>query len=304
MGQTTQYLGIYIPAAGESNYDQAFSQGMFNIDNHDHTGGPNKGKPITTTALGDGSVTYAKLNTNVADATTGIQAGAGALANQLQLIGILPNIFTLGNAAPVGFIVKDSAVSPTAVLRSMAGTTNQIAVTNGDGAAGNPTFALSPTVLNTTQPSFMVRKGSSQNINNTGLPIQVVFDRGFGTQSFQQGGTNYSTGTSLFTAPIDGIYLFGANVEIGAVVLGDITVEFNVTAFAGGTKTYLISRLNANPIKTIAASNYSFSGTQLLRLATGDTVQVDITNETSGTIVAIGSAGETRNTNFFGALLY
>lgn len=54
MGQTTPNMGIYVPSAGETNYDQSFASGMVNVDQHDHTGGPNKGVPIGTGGIADG----------------------------------------------------------------------------------------------------------------------------------------------------------------------------------------------------------------------------------------------------------
>ena len=94
MGTVTPNIGIYIPAAGETNYADAFASGMINIDQHDHTGGPNKGLPITTSALGPFSVTFDKLNSNVADTLSGIGFNP-LLPNQLQLLGILKNLFTI-----------------------------------------------------------------------------------------------------------------------------------------------------------------------------------------------------------------
>lgn len=289
MGQTTQYLGIYIPAAGESNYDQAFSQGMFNIDNHDHTGGPNKGKPITTTALGDGSVTYAKLNTNVADATTGIQAGAGALANQLQLIGILPNIFTLGNAAATGFIVKNSA-GVTAVVRTITGTTNQIAVTNGDGAAGNPNMALSPIVLNTTQPSFCAKKLNGQVLalgdNNIGFSVIT------GDKNFVQGGA-YTP--SVFTAPVDGVYTFSSSLGINVITgSGEIFVKLSIN---GGAVEYILANYHITDIAAVGNS-ILLNGTAIVKLAATDTVRVVVNNAVVATLEAYADS------YFCGALLY
>ncbi len=139
MGQVTPNISIYIPAAGETNYDASFAAGMVNIDQHDHTGGPNKGLPITAAALAAGSVTYDKLNANVADTTTGIGTHTGGLANQLMLLGLLSNIYNVGTTN--GYLVKNGSA---AAARTLTGNT-QIKVTNGDGTVGDPVFSLETT---------------------------------------------------------------------------------------------------------------------------------------------------------------
>lgn len=131
MGQTTPNIGIYIPAAGETNYDQAFAAGMINIDQHDHSGGPNKGLPIATEGLGDFSVTFDKLNANVVDPTTGIGTSL-AFPNQLVLLDPLKNIFQLAPA--VGFLTMNGTL---ANVRTFADSAT-VTWTNANGASGNP----------------------------------------------------------------------------------------------------------------------------------------------------------------------
>lgn len=70
MGQVTPNISIYIPSAGETNFDQSFALGMVNIDNHNHSGGPTGGVPIPTAGIEDGSITAAKLNASFYDTGT------------------------------------------------------------------------------------------------------------------------------------------------------------------------------------------------------------------------------------------
>lgn len=65
MGNTTPNISIYIPSAGETNYDASFSNGMLNVDQHDHSGAPTKGVPIGTNGISNGAITFDKLNSNV-----------------------------------------------------------------------------------------------------------------------------------------------------------------------------------------------------------------------------------------------
>lgn len=137
MGQTTPNMGIYIPAAGETNYDAAFAAGMANIDQHDHSGGPNKGVPISSSGIAAGAITYNLLNANVADNATGIGTNGSLGANQLAILGLLKNIYQLATTS--GFISKDGSL---AHARTIVANNDLFSVAAGDGVAGDPTFSL------------------------------------------------------------------------------------------------------------------------------------------------------------------
>ncbi len=134
MGQTTPAIGIFIPAAGEDGYDQSFAAGMINVDQHDHSGGPNKGLPIATEGLGDFSVTFDKLNINVVDQSvpgSGIGV-SGALPNQLVILDPLKSIYQLAPSA-VGFLTLNGL---TASARTFVDSAT-VTWTNANGT-GNP----------------------------------------------------------------------------------------------------------------------------------------------------------------------
>lgn len=135
MGATTPNIGIYIPAAGETNYDQAFAAGMINIDQHDHSGGPNKGLPIATEGLGNFSVTFDKLSPNVVDPMTGIGV-SGAFPNQLVILDPLKQIFQLAPAS--GFITMDGTGAHVRTFVDSA----SITWTNADGVLDNPSASV------------------------------------------------------------------------------------------------------------------------------------------------------------------
>ncbi len=135
MGQTTPNMGIYIPSAGETNYEQSFAAGMMNIDQHDHSGGPNKGVPITNSGLADFSVTYDKLNSNVVDPTTGIGTQGGSFQNRLQLLGYLANLYQLSLGPGVGFVAMNGGVSAARTFQDTASITWTNASGGGDPSA-------------------------------------------------------------------------------------------------------------------------------------------------------------------------
>lgn len=139
MGVFTPNIGLYIPAAGETNYNDAFAQGMINLDQHDHTGGPNKGVPITSTGLANFSVTFDKLNSNVVDPTTGIGVNSTpGSQNQLQILGILRNLFTLASVPGVGFVSMNGSTVAARTFQN----SSTVTWTNPDGVAGNPSATV------------------------------------------------------------------------------------------------------------------------------------------------------------------
>ncbi len=170
MGTTTPNIGIYAPAAGETNYSQSFAAGMVNIDQHDHSGGPNKGLPIATEGLGDFSVTFDKLNANVVDPTTGV-GNSGTFPNQIVLLDPIKSIFQLAPAS--GFITMDGTTSHVRTFQN----SSSITWTNADGVGGNPSASvniagISPvTVPNggtglTTLTPYAVLAGGTTNTGN------------------------------------------------------------------------------------------------------------------------------------------
>jgi len=131
MGEVTPNIGIYIPAAGETNYDQSVAAGYVNIDQHDHSGGPNKGLPIATEGLGAFAVTFDKLDVNVVDPTTGIGTSL-ILPNQLVMLDPLKSIFQL--APTTGFLTLDGTDAHARTFQNTA----TLTWNNADGVGGNP----------------------------------------------------------------------------------------------------------------------------------------------------------------------
>lgn len=305
---TTPNIGIYIPTAGETNYDQSFSAGMINIDQHDHSGGPNKGVQITTGALSDFSVTYRKLNANVADPTTGIGVNAG-IPNQLILLGTLPSIFNLSTD---GFITKDGSNAHSRVFQDtdsavwtnpdgvsgdpevdvqINGTTNQIAVTQ---VAGVTTIGFDTITRNTTQPAFSAGAALQSNVTGKigGQDYTVQFTTLTG-RFFQQG-SGYD-GTSTFTCPRTGVYLVNALIELSDLntTASDCVMQF----ITGGSSSDTFTFMGFDPGTVENNGIFRITGTQLMKLTFGDTVYVnvnvdqgDVTNEVDilgGTFSAI-----------------
>lgn len=283
MGQITPNIGIYIPAAGETNYDASFAAGMINIDQHDHSGGPNKGVPITTSGIADGSITYNKLNANVADNLTGIGT-AGALGpNQLSILGLLKSIFQL--VATNGFISKDGT---NAHARTFQPTAGQIAITNPAGVAGDPTFSLAPIISNTTQPAFLATAATQADQTGDGTAYIVVFNA-VDARNFDQG-SNFD-GTSTFTVPVGGAGIYEVDVDLSLGDLGVANTLGFVDIYINGAPTFRGFNCNLGAIRN-SANGAQFPFTQFMKLAAGDAVTIVVT-VSNGTKIVDVLAGST-----------
>lgn len=221
MGVFTPNIGLYIPAAGETNYTDAFAAGMMNLDTHDHSGGPNKGLPISSSGLADFSVTYRKLNSNVADITTGIGTNpASNLQNQLQLLGVLRNLFTLASVnAGTGFLSINGSTINGRTFQS----SSDLIWTAADGIASDPSIALDSSFYST----------------GTFTPTIQTSNSDIGTINYSLQSGNYQ--------------------KIGKWIMIDLEVVFTVT-MTPGTGNLIIQGLPVASIGTYWFAGYINSG--------------------------------------------
>lgn len=242
MGQTTPNMGIYIPAAGETNYEQSFASGMMNVDQHDHSGGPNKGVPIQTSGLADFSVTYDKLNSNVVDSTTGIGTQGGSFQNRLQLLGYLANLYQRSIAAsPVGFVVMNGGVAEVRTFQDTASVKWMNANGTGVPSANVDIAGLTPVVVangGTGRTSLTAYALLSANTTSTGAVQQPALGTS-GQVLTSNGPGAFATYQALPTPAVD-------NVQIATVTL--TASQFRNLS---GTPIVLIPALGAGKIAVV-----------------------------------------------------
>lgn len=94
--------------------------------------------------------------------------------------------------------------------------------------------------LLSSQPSFEARRTTNQN-----LPSATVTTLIFDTIASQQGGTNYASGTGIFTAPVAGLYIFPVsilmdNVSGGNAIINSVYISKN-NAASGTSGRYFLS---------------------------------------------------------------
>ena len=92
MGQILPNMGIFVPNSGQELYGNSFLAGMVHVDQHDHSGGPNNGVPISSDGLADGSVTAVKLNDDVITVGGGLAFdGDHAIEFDDEIIDVISN---------------------------------------------------------------------------------------------------------------------------------------------------------------------------------------------------------------------
>lgn len=131
---------------------------------------------VATIDLADGSITATKLGTG-AIIGVDIQPFSTVLAS-------------IGSLVTTGFVsITNGGTSRTISTRSLVGTSNEIAVINGDGAAGNPTVSL---VDNPILPG----------LDGVTLPSGATGDRGTAVN----GKIRYNTSTGLFEGVVNSVW--------------------------------------------------------------------------------------------------
>jgi hypothetical protein len=271
MGTVTPNIGIYIPSAGETNYDAAFATGMMFIDQHNHSGPPNGGVMLNASSILPGTITYNLLASNITDTNTGIGQESGGFANRLELLGFLATLYAQSQAAGTGLVVMNGS-TPSEV--SM-GNSPQIVWTNASGVAGNPTPNLAANVTNTSQAAFQVNTtGIPQNgqTGNGGADYQIQFTN----IVFNQGGYYVNPG---FVAPVTGVYQFSANIQLGGIVAGN-TLGY-IALITSAPIRYIFFNGNIGAVRN-NGNGASFNLSQTIFLTSGQSVGIAVNVSTPG----------------------
>ncbi len=167
--------------------------------------------PITvgTTALtwvqfsGAGQITAGNGLTKTGN-TLDVGAGTG-IAVAADTVGLTGQALALHNLGTNGLIARTA--SGTVAARSVAGTTNRITVTNGDGVSGNPTIDIASTYVGQTSITTL-----GTITTGTWAATDIAVDHGgTGLSSVTARGILFGNGTSALgvtaTSAIDGSFL-------------------------------------------------------------------------------------------------
>ena len=232
------------------------------------TGGTGLGVSGSPVALG-GTVTLSNTGVTSAIGTTNqvnVSGATGAVTFSLpQSIATTSNV-TFANATANAFIPASSTVPTNGVYLPSA---------NDVGIATNSTLALnidsSQRVTLPVQPAFMATRATGAQGSGTTLIFNNIIQ--------QQGGTNYSSSTGIFTAPVAGWYMFTAGV-VTNITTGTFNFYFAVTGGAIAPSMQL----------TVSAAAVIGTWSAILYLAASSTVSA-ISSTTLGSLTLNASAG-------------
>lgn len=247
-------------------------------------------------------------STSGASATT-VQCGTGALtvngggAMDIDLTGQI-QINSSGSTIDIG----NDNVNQNVNIGTSGARTVTVGSTTGASAlalkCGTGDFSLASAtgtvisaldtgaVTKPLQPAFSAYKSAgSTNVTGNGALYHVIFN-----SEFFDIGANYNTGTGYFTAPVDGIYLFRAQVELAVIAAtGYLYLKLDSSSTQDKQMQYY---------KPTTAVNFGYEVTGIMKLSAADTVRV--------IIQSYGEAGNTESvngdangivTNFSGILL-
>jgi len=250
------------------------------------------------------TLTISAVGTGVLSSLTGDSGGAvSPTAGNINTLGTVGHISVTGNpgtstltwdldatiadvyTANTGFAV------PALNNLNILGSANQITTS---GAASTITVALDQTTTGLFKQSAFAADISANilNVTGAGTVYTILFNR-----TYFNIGSNFNTGTGIYTAPSAGLYHFSTTVtmtDITAAMTAGL-VGFFVLGTGPSAGTWQLFRDNAAATVSIgAAAFWRYNGSVTVSLATGDQVYVNVMLENGAgdtADVSIGSGG-------------
>ena len=220
----------------------------------------------------------------------------------LQLTGVAAAVANLSGTGMLAMVSGGTSVAG----RDLTGTANQIVITNGNGASGNPTFAIASDAQLPGTGGVVLPKGTTAQ-QPAGIAGQFRFNTdtqtfdGFASGSWNQfslvgGVTSFSAGGTGFTpvSATGGVVVLGGtlNVTNGGTGTGSLTGYVKGAGTSALTASATIPTTDLSGTVTnaqLANNSVTFNGTTVALGASG-TITSNTTNAlTFGTGMSAGS---------------
>lgn len=169
---------------------------------------------------------------SIASGTTGLSVANGDGVSGNPTISLTGQVLSLANASGAGLVAlpNNGTVTPVEIV----GTTSEIVVANGTGAAGNPTIGLADDAVLPGTHSVTIPAGDTSN-----RPVSPT-----------NGMLRYNTDSNRFEAYADGSW---TDVGTGDGTVSSVSGTANQIAVANGTTTPVVS-IVSNPVLPGSAS--------------------------------------------------
>jgi hypothetical protein len=236
------------------------------------------------------------VNRSIATSGTGLSVsnGDGSGADPtLQLTGVAAAVANLSGTGMLALVSGGTSVAG----RDLTGTANQITITNGDGASGNPTFAIASNAVLPGTGGVVVPNGttaqtpagtSGQIRYNTDSQVFEGYANGaWNSFSLAGGVSTFSAGSTGFTP---------STPTGGVVTLGGV---LNVTN--GGTGASTLTGYVKGAGTAAMTASATIPNTDITGLGTMSTQNASAVAITGGTVAGATITGSTINSTTIGA---
>jgi hypothetical protein len=212
-------------------------------------------------------------------------------------IALTGTVASLANSSGTGFLALPG--NGTVSGRTLSGTADQIAVTNGDGTSGDPTFSIVDNPVLPGVASVTVPIGNTANrpvspvngmirYNSTTALFEGYVNSVWASFAAGSGVTSIATGTGLTGGPI---------TSSGTISIANTAVTAG--SYGGAAKT-LSATVNAQgQLTALSETNIAIANTQISGLGTMSTQNASGVAITGGTINATSVGATTPSTGAF-----
>jgi hypothetical protein len=263
--------------------------------------------PLSCSGTSGISLTFCDIGTNAQNATSITTSGTGATNTFKTLINSgTASAISVGSGTTVH--CHDCTIASTNTNAITGSGTldysnldfyyptqpNGINVTTTNGSISRPGI-----IRNTSQPAFLAHTGGNKsNVTGDGTTYTILFD----TVDQQQGGTNYASGTGIFTAPYTGWYIFQTSVFLSGLTVAHTQgiIEFN---FNGSAITSWPLYSNFGAMKDATASELGFGTSIVQYMSATDTVKIVLIISNGTKVVTVSGGAGSPQTNFSGYFL-
>jgi hypothetical protein len=137
------------------------------------------------------------------------------------------------------------------------------------------------------------------NVTGAGFDYTIKFPK----VAYNIGG-NYNSGTGVYTAPANGLYMFNSTVSMGSITAAMTTIRFALDVAGTGPSVGTVSFVRCNPYATKSGADiWRFNGGVNMYLNAGDIVSARITIENgagnTASILGVAPAADALGRTFF-----